>query len=343
MGDARLALEIHENVAPPGWDDALRSAGGVVFHSEAWAAYKVHESGGEPQFCLWRDVPGGEVVGRGLAIRKPPRGSLLGRVASKLVFDSPPASSAPGLDFVAPLRTWADSNRGVIEVTLGSFDPLGDWSPREVPHPHARWEFPLPPGDADGVWGEMRQLARRKVKRAQQDDLDCRLANGPNELRAFAEVVRETVKRLQRDKSGVPGFVPDRDHFADSLSLLAERGQVRVYAAYRDDRLEAGTAFATFGDRAYLIYSAATDPGREAGGPFLVLFEALQDLRASGHAHINLGGASGDAADPDSPEHGLHQFKTRFGADVELCTSGSLTPRPLRARVVEGGRRLVRR
>jgi hypothetical protein len=343
MPENGLALEIHEDGAPPGWDDALRACGGVVFHSEAWAHYKVHEGGGEPLFCEWRDRASDEIVGRALAIRKPPRESLSGRLAAKLAFGSPPATDTAGEDFVSPLLGWARRSPGVIEVTLGSFDALGPWAPGGVPRPRARCEYALPRGGVDEVWTQMRQLARRKVKRAQKSALECRLANRPEELRAFADVYLATTERLQRNKGFDPGFKLDCDRFAGALDRLVESGQGRLYAVYRDGCLEAGTVFATFGDRAYMIYSGATDSGREEGGPFLALFESLLDLRATRHEHINLGGAGGDAADPESPEHGLHQFKTRFGANVEERTSGTLALRPLRARLVEGGRRLVRR
>jgi lipid II:glycine glycyltransferase (peptidoglycan interpeptide bridge formation enzyme) len=104
-----------------------------------------------------------------------------------------------------------------------------------------------------------------------------------------------------------------------------------------------GTMFANFADRAYLIYSGATDAGRDEGAPFLILFTALKELRASGYPNVNLGGAAGDAPDPDSADHGLHQFKTRFGAAAEPRTSGTLRLRPLRARAVERVRGLVGR
>jgi GNAT acetyltransferase-like protein len=341
--EGELALEIHEGEAPPGWDDALLAAGGVVFHSEAWAFHKAGDEGADTLYCRWRKGASDEVVGRGLAIRRPGRSSLAGRLVSKVSFDSPPATAAAGSDFVSPLAAWARKTPALIEVGLGSFDALGPWQDAPLPRPRLRCEYVIPAGGEDELWSGMRQLARRKVKRAMKNELECREVRGPGELGAFAEVYRATEERLQRDKDYVPGSALDSEEFATSLSQLIDRGNGKLYAAFSDGRLEAGTMFATFGKRAYMIYSGATDGAREMGAPFLVMYTGLKELRDAGYEHINLGGAGGDAADPESADHGLHLFKTRFGAEVEARTSGSLALRPLRAKLVEGGRRLVRR
>lgn len=339
-----LALEIHPGKAPPGWDEALLEAGGVVFHSTAWAAHKTGAGEGDPLFCLWRRGAGGEIAGRALGVRRPGAGSRVGRVAAKLGFDSPPAASSPGLDFVAPLRDWARRSPALVEVTLGSYDALGPWRREPLPRPRARTEYVLPPGGEEEVWSEMRKLARRKVKRAEKDRQEGREAPGSGELREFVDVYRATEERLSQTKRGyLPDVGSDAEAFAASLEALTERGAGRLFASFAAGRLEAGAFFATFGRRAYMIYSGATDEGREAGAPFLAMFAALRELRAAGFEQIGLGGADGDAAEEGSADHGLHQFKTRFGAAAEPRTSGALLVRPLRARAVAGARRLVRR
>jgi hypothetical protein len=340
--DGALTFEAHESAAPSGWDDALRDAGGVVFHSEAWAGHKMHGGGAEPLFCIWRDAASGDVAGRALGIRRPPSTTRAGRIVSKLAFDSTPTGTAVGADYVAPLVGWARTRRALIEVRLGSFDALSDWAPGSVPAPRPRAEYVLPPGGEEDVWTGMRSLARRKVKKASASGLECRLASGTAELERFAAIYRTTMERLQASK-GLDETVVDVDRFAGGLAALVERDHGRLYVALRAGEIVGGTAFATFGDRAYLVYSGATDAGRDDGAPFLILFTALGDLRAAGFANINLGGAAPDAADPNSVDHGLHQFKTRFGAGVEERTSGELMLHPLRARLVESARKVVGR
>ena len=340
--DGALTFEAHESAAPTGWDDALRDAGGVVFHSEAWAGHKTHDGGAEPLFCIWRDATSGDVAGRALGIRRPPSSTRAGRIVSKLAFDSTPTGAVGAADYVAPLAGWARTCRALIEVRLGSFDALSDWAPGGVPAPRRRTEYVLPPGGEEDVWAGMRSLARRKVKKAAAGGLECRRSSGTAELERFAAIYRTTMERLQASK-GLDDPAVDVDRFAGSLAALLDRDHCRLYVALRAGEIVGGTAFATFGDRAYLVYSGATDAGRDDGAPFLILFTALGDLRASGFTHINLGGAAADAADPGSVDHGLHQFKTRFGAAAEERTSGELMLRPVRARLVESARRVVGR
>jgi hypothetical protein len=336
-----LELEVHEKTAPPGWDEDLRGAGGVVFHSEAWASYKVHEGGGEPLFCVWRD--GGEPAGRALAIRRPPRSSRLGRLAGKVVFDAPPSGGAEGAEFLPSLSEWCRSADGVVEVTLGSYDVVGSWGPEELPQPRRRLEYVLPPGDEEAIWAHMRPKVRRTVRVAAKRDLVSRLAEGPEDMRAFAEVYGITQARLRRDKGFEPGSALDRESFAKALQVLTERGVGRLYLAERAGQLAAGALFAVFGGRAYMVFSGSTDEARRLGGPYFVLCEAACDMRRSEIPTINLGGSGGDAADPGSPEYGLYEFKTRMGATVEPRTSGTLLPRPLRAKLVGAARKVVRR
>lgn len=337
-----LDLEILDR-APSDWDEQLAASSGVVFHSRAWADYKVQESGGEPFYCLWREPRAGAVVGRALGLRRPSRGSLASRLAVRWAFDSPPAASGGGHDFAAALRSSAAGSPAVIEVGLGSYDARGEWCPEPLPNPRPRMEFVLPEGEPDEIWAGMRQLARRKVKKAGQAGLVCRRAADLKEIAAFADVYAVTVARLERDKGVDSGGGLNRERFATALDCLQRAGGGSLYAAHRDGRLEAGAVFATFADRAYMIHSGATDAGRDAGASFLVMSEALGDLRKRGHRFLNLGGAGGDAADPGSSEHGLYQFKTRFGASVAPCVSGTIVVRPRRAGAIAGLRRIVRR
>lgn len=339
---AGFELEVHEDSAPAGWDSAVRAQRGVVFHTEAWASHKTSGGDGEPVFCTWRDLVSGEVAARALAIRRPPRATRAGKLVSKLAFNSPPVGIGAGSDFVSPLERWARGRATLIQVTLGSFDATSEWAPTVLPHPQRRSEYVLPAGGEADVWENMRGRARRGVKQASKTGVECRAVVEPAALREFAEVYRTTNERLEMLKALPPSHL-HVGRFVDSLTALLERDQGRVYAATQDAHIVAGTVFATFGDRAYLIYSGATDSGRDEGAPFLAMYTALRELRAEGFAFINLGGAAGDAAEEKSPDHGLHQFKMRFGANREERTSGTIVLRPLRAKLIQGAQRLVRR
>lgn len=318
----------------------MAEAGGTAFHTVGWARHKCHGASGEPLYCIWRDPESGQEAGRALAIRRPPRVSRMGRLASKLTFDSPPTARAPGSDFVAPLEAWARRQPALIEVKLGSLDQRSQWGPEPVPNPHPRREYVIVLDGDEDVWGGMNRASRRNVKRATAAGLETRPGTVAD-LELFAGLYRSTLERLDAQK-GV-GFRLDDAGFRDSLSPLLEDGLGHLYLTGSEGTIEAGWIFIGFGDGAYSVYSGTTDSGRAADAGSLVLFDALCDMRQRGFARLNLGGADWSAPDPESPDHGLHVYKTRLGAVPQECFGGTLALRPWRARLVGSARRVLGR
>jgi len=336
-----LVLEVHEEEAPAGWNEWLLAAGGSAFHSVEWARHKSYGGAGDQLFCIWRSESAGEDAGRAFAIRRPPRGSRIGRVASRVIFDSPPAVKATEVDFVASLQVWAKRQPALLEVDLGSLDARCPWAPGEMPGRKRRREYLLATGPESDLWKAMSRASHRNVKRAQKAGMETRVG-GRADLGEFVRLYRSTLERLKDVKD--IGFRLDDDSFRDSLEPLFdgdERGH--LYLAGRDGRVEAGWLFIALGDRACAVYSGTTEEARACGGNTLSLYDAVCDLQRRGFVQVNLGGASWRAVDPDSPDHGLHVYKTRFGAASEEREGGVLALRPGRARLVEGVRRLVGR
>lgn len=335
-----MALEVRADDAPHGWDDALAEAGGTAFHTVGWARHKCHGGAGEALYCTWRDEEGGEEVARALAIRRPPRSSRVGRLASRLVFDSPPVRTSPDGDLVGPLEAWAKRWPALIEVELGSLDQRAPWCPEPIPNVRPRREYVIElDGDGD-VWSGMNRASRRNVKRATAAGLETQTGT-TGDLDMFVSLYRSTLERLRASK-GVD-FRLDDASFRDSLAPLLEDGLGHLFLTGAEGVVEAGWIFIGFGDGAYSVYSGTTDSGRAADAGSLVLFDALCDMSRRGFARLNLGGADWSAPDPESPDHGLHVYKTRLGAVPRECFSGTLALRPWRARMVESVRRVVGR
>jgi hypothetical protein len=336
-------LEVHEREPPPGWQEAVDATEGGVFHTLGWAMHRCHGGQGEPLFCEWRDAESGAVVARALAIRRPGRDSLVGRLAARVVLDSTPLSQANGLDFVSGLTDWARRRPAVLDLSLGSYDARREWRPGGPPAPIRRCEFILEPSEPEavtaGVRGDSVKSNLRKAKRA---GVDVRRA-GVADVSLFAELYDETLRGLE-ERKGVSSPELARERFAASLVPLLESGHGRLYLAHRSDASpEAGWIFGVSRGGAYAVYSGAAPSARKTGSSSLALVEAMKDLVLDGFGRINLGGTPASASDPASPDHGLYTFKLRFGARVEERTSGNLMVRPRRAAAIMRLRVLARR
>jgi hypothetical protein len=335
-----LALDVRQGEPPHGWNDAVTAAGGAAFHTVEWARHKCHGGAGDPLYVIWREENDGTEVGRALGIRRPSRDSRLGQLASKLIFDSPPAASNAACDFVSPVAVWAKDQPALLEVSLGSLDARSEWTPGVVPNAQRRREYLIRSDDVAGIWSGMSRAAHRNIKRAAKAGLETRPGTTAD-LADFARLYRSTLERLKGTKD--VSFHLDDESFRESLRPLLDGGRGHLYLADRDGEAEAGWFFIALGDAACAVYSGTTESGRKAGGNSSALYDALCDLRQRGAAQLNLGGASWSAVDPDSPDHGLHEYKTRFGAVPEERFGGMISLRPWRARLIEGVRRMTGR
>jgi hypothetical protein len=336
-------LEVHENAPPPGWDSAIEEGGGLIFHTEAWARHKCHNAAGEPLFFVWREAGAGEVVGRALATRRPPSSTWAGRLVGRLVFDAAPLSAVAGVDFAAPVGRWAKRQRALVEVALGSFDSPGSWAPREVPGAAPRLEYVLPLGDEEAFKAGVRRLVRRKVKRAAETGVEVRRTRD-EEARARVHSPLGAKQRAPLRDEGAAGGRrrPRRLRRLAARAACGGSGAGSTWPSPRRAHRPAGCSPPIPAGRTPSIRERPTRRATRArrSSPSSARFE---ELRGEGVPQANLGGAPADAGEPESPDHGLHQFKTRFGAEPVRRVSGCLVPRPLRARLVQKAQRLASR
>jgi hypothetical protein len=228
----------------------------------------------------------------------------------------------------------------MVEVDLGSLDARCAWTPGAVPRPRRRREYLVDSRPECDLWVGMNRASKRNVKRAQKAGMETRVSGRP-ELGEFVPLYRSTLERLKGVKD--VSFRLDDEGFRGSLEPLFDGSRGHLYLAGRDGRAEAGWLFVGLGDTACSVYSGTTEEARACGGNTLSLYDAVCDLQQRGFERVNLGGADWSATDPDSPDHGLHVYKTRFGAVPEEREGGVLAVRLGRARAIEGVRRLVGR
>ncbi len=331
-----LQVEVMETVDKAQWDDTARTLSAPVFHSSDWSVYRCRQAGRTPLFVQWYEQGDPRPVAMALGVLVPvvPR---LRRFATRLEFDSPPASRVDGADLVTPVAEWARARPSIVEIRLGSFDPRAKWREGVLPNSQKRLEFTLDPGPKDQVLSRMHRLARRSIRKAEKFEIAVRVG-GREDVTAFAALHGQTRLRLNR-KKGVPVGALD----IEGVRGLLEAGVGRLYVAQDAGRPIVGWLFGTFGASAYSLLSGDDDRAHETGAVSLLLTHALSDLADRGFETVNLGGVDASASDPDSSEHGLFRFKAGLGAEPMPCEGGRLVCRATRAALVESARRIARR
>jgi hypothetical protein len=335
-----LALQVTEEVPPAEWDEEIRALGGSLYHTSAWSEFRAVDSA-QSLFFRWSDTASGELVALAAGVRRPPRSSRRGRLASYALIESPPATRRAGLNFVDPLRRWATTGAGrppLIEVQLGSFDARGEWAPGGPPGRLPRVEFLVGTLDPDTAIMTMRKNIRSQIRRAERLGVEVREGTAWDDLLVFARLYRQTAMRLLATK----GVAPNREQpetRAAALQILARRGAARLYVAWFEGRPVAGCLFGVWDGAAYYLQNGADDRARTCGAVHHLLHHAIADFASQGYARVNLGGVPAEARDEASIDHGLYHFKAGFGTEPIACLGGSLVLRPGRARALAIARR----
>jgi Acetyltransferase (GNAT) domain len=330
---AVLNLHVADVVQAEQWDNEIRALGGCLFHSHAWSEFRSVDST-QPLFFRWTEEENDELVGLAMGIQRPPPTSRLGRVASQVLIDSPPATARQVADFLTPLGLWAmRQRRSVGELQLGSFDARGPWAATDPPRPAHRYEFLFPSCDPVDVLQGMRKGTRSSVKRAQRLGVEVRVGGSSEDLLSFAQLCERTAQRLSKTKGLPPMGQPPRSRAA-ALAILVRRGAGRLYMAFLDGDPIAGCFFGIWDSSAYYMQSGANDRARDSGAVHLVLHRAISDFMVEDFSRVNLGGVSAEAQNESSVDHGIYNFKLGLGTEALACTGGSLVIRPHRARAI---------
>jgi hypothetical protein len=327
-----MRLVVDEEQDPEAWDARVMSLGGTVFHSYAWAQFRCHDGRGRPLFFRWLADGTSEPAAIALGVERRPPGRSAALLGSRLALDSPPAAATADGDVVGSLREWARESGSIAEVQLGSYDARAPWLGGDLTNRVERLEFHLPPRTGPDALRQMRKGARHSIRKATEAGVTARTMNEPPHLLTFGDLYATTLRRLERTK-GLEHRSLDPVRFANALEPLVSQGRGRLYGATLNGEMIAGCFFGMFGDSVFYLYSGNSAQGLQNGAVPLLILTATQDFGAGGVSRINLGGVGLEAADPQSSEHGLYEFKLGMGAEPVRCTSAVLPVRPARARL----------
>ncbi len=338
MGD--LDLHVTSSFEPEQWDSLVSDLDGGFFHSSAWVHCRCEDGGSAPHYLTWHDSVTQAARAAAVGFRRPRPERLVGRVMSRLHFNTSPAAR-DSLSLLPSLNAWVMATPGVIGATLGALDGRAGWSPSAVPHAIHSVEFVVRPTGSPAVEG-MREMARRSVRRALRLGVEVVQANAAEQVMAFAELARSLHEHLRRHKGGGIAAV-DTALAARAWSRLIAAGSGRLYLGLLDGVPVTGCLFGHFNGRAYYLQNGAVAQARSSGATYLVLSRALDDFCEQQYREINLGPIAAEASATEHVDHGLYEFKAGLGATIEARVGGRLVTAPLRSTALDLGRRAWRR
>jgi len=201
----------------------------------------------------------------------------------------------------------------------------------------AEYVFDLTRGE-DALWEGLKRQHRKNVRRSAKKGVEVVRLESLESVRTLRALQAEVAGR-HAVKGDAFALRPVEAYDALHRALIA-RGLGRVYCACVDGSPVSAALFLTFGRRAQSIYSGSNQQGLEAYGEYAMYWQALSELSREGFSEVQMGAADATAEDPDSPAHGLHQFKVGFGAHTRPMAAASKQLRPMAVRVYRALKRV---
>jgi lipid II:glycine glycyltransferase (peptidoglycan interpeptide bridge formation enzyme) len=297
---------VSEAGAPPGWDDAaVRSPGGHVLQSTAWASIR-EAQGWRSEFhqfgrplpvalVLWRSLPGGQ------SLAYVPRGPI---VAEPSQLD----------DALSRLASLARERRAIflkvdpeIDAEVGAA-PLGAAGFRRAPDIQpviATLELDLGQ-EENALFAALEKDTRWSVRQAEKRGVTIRDASGDDDLRALYNLYAETGQRA--------GFITRTwDYYRRMWGILVTGGHAKVRLAEKEGKPVAGALTWRCGERDVYQSAATNDAGRTAYAAYALLWRCIIEARKGGARRFDFGGIPADVTRKDDPMYGPYLFKKGFG------------------------------
>ena len=318
------AFEVHHGSAPAGWDELVGRLGGSVFHTSIWADYQRKTSEVKPLFLLVRDRSGKERAGAFALFRRSrrPIASLIFRELSL-----PAHPFGPG-DAVANCVAACERVARDLGCSRMSIESFMSADSAFVPSEHGytesrRVEFSLDlTRDLDSLWKGIGKDQRERIRRHGRQSVRIEEGVRQEDLQGLRLAREATQARRSRRGQGYELPV-DEGFYAALYECLVKRGAARFFVARQGDEALAALFFATFGGRAYSVFSGSTERGYELGTQGGLFWTAVETFKAEGFHELNRGGVPVSAENEADPLHGIYLFKKRLGTTPRLCRSGS--------------------
>lgn len=151
----------------------------------------------------------------------------------------------------------------------------------------------------------MKPKTRYNVRLAARKDVQIR-AGGLGDLALFYQLYARTSAR--------DGFlIRPFDYYRDAWQTFLQNDLAVLLLAELDGQALAGLILFTFGQKAWYMYGASSDEGRNVMPNYLLQWEAIRRCRERGCTLYDLWGAPNELSEAD-PMWGVYRFKEGLGA-----------------------------
>lgn len=177
----------------------------------------------------------------------------------------------------------------------------------EVTQPRFVYRLPIAGKTEDEVLAQFTSKTRYNVRVAMKNNVEVRVVNDdPDAIEKFHELMKVTGDR--------DGFIcRSKEYFERLLSSLGE--DARLYAAYYDGQMIAGTVAIRYADKVWYLYGASDNRERNRMPNYLLQWEMIRWAIESGVSVYDFRGVSGDM-DKSNPLYGLYRFKKGFNGEL---------------------------
>ena len=170
------------------------------------------------------------------------------------------------------------------------------------------------------------QGLRRKIRKAQKNDITVEVSSDPAEIHRFYEIQLQTAARHN--------FVEFSESFLQKqFDAFAKYDAVRLYTAKLGNEILAQNFIIFYGNEASYHYGVSTELGTKYSGAPLLHMRAMQDARERGIKRYNFWGITG----VDEKTHrfyGVSQFKRSFGvSELKYLHAHDMIIRPFAYRI----------
>lgn len=307
--DTRVHWHLHSS-CPPDWSMSIERCGAGLFHSPAGLAAAGEQ--GDPFYAELRD--GDETVGIAAGVLRRCRVPPLPKHAH---LPSPPAvNPGSGLPLSVALDALVEcgDEAGWADLTICSMEAAGACHGDGAIALTPRHEYDM---SLHGTPVDLEQrLSTHHRRRLPKDgQWTLRTIAGPEALATLAQVVNAAQQRASTRRGvSYDADLPPAEAFREDPAW-----GLTTYAAMAGNALLAAALVGWAGKRAYYVSGGSTPDGYARNASAWLHFQIALAFQSAGFTHYCLGGAPASAVDPADASHGLHRFKTGFGAHVRPC------------------------